>query len=215
MISSSLSTNTNTNNIKFQTTWKPFMLIPLQVWENGTFTNEERNEGVNKMDWYCEKFGGKERVMPMIARLSKVFDQCGLPKYSLEGNTGPTMDAHRLAHYMKQDHSQEAQDLFMSFIMLDYFCNSKAPCDKDVLLAACEKTFSKEANNKAMIEEAKKVLFDQTKYRQEVLNDIRAIQSRVSGVPHFIITNESTKRKVEFSGAQPMETFLDAFEELT
>jgi hypothetical protein len=36
----------------------------------------------------------------------------------------------------------------------------------------------------------------------------------IIGITHFIIRNEDTKKKVEFSGAQPVETFLDAFEEL-
>ena len=104
-------------------------------------------------------------------------------------------------------------------IMIDYFCNSKAPCDETALLAACEKSF--EANTSANAEEqkanlarAEEVMRDKSKYRDEVLAQVRDVQGRISGVPHFIIRNEDTKKKVEFSGAQPVETFLDAFEEL-
>jgi predicted DsbA family dithiol-disulfide isomerase len=193
------------------------MLVSPRVWED--MTPEQLQYGVNKMQWYCEKFGGESRVMPMISRLSSVFESIGLPKYSLEGNTGPTLDGHRLAHFMKEEYSQSHQDVFMDTIMIDYFCNSKAPCDETALLAACEKSF--EANTSANAEEqkanlarAEEVMRDKSKYRDEVLAQVRDVQGRISGVPHFIIRNEDTKKKVEFSGAQPVETFLDAFEEL-
>jgi predicted DsbA family dithiol-disulfide isomerase len=193
------------------------MLVSPRVWED--LTPDQLRYGVNKMQWYCEKFGGESRVLPMIKRLSSVFDSIGLPKYSLEGNTGPTLDGHRLAHFMKEEYSQLHQDAYMDAIMLDYFCNSKAPCDETVLLAACEKAF--EADESASAEEqksnlarAEEVLRDKVKYRDEVLAQVKDVQGRISGVPHFIIRNEDTKKKVEFSGAQPVETFLDAFEEL-
>ena len=89
-------------------------------------TPEQLQYGVNKMQWYCEKFGGESRVMPMISRLSSVFESIGLPTYSLEGNTGPTLDGHRLAHFMKEENSQSHQDVFMDTIIIDTSINMHA-----------------------------------------------------------------------------------------
>jgi predicted DsbA family dithiol-disulfide isomerase len=61
----------------------------------------------------------------------------GIDGFSMGGNTGPTLDGHRLATYAEKE-GLDKQNAFMEEIFRAYFCQGKAPCDREVLLEAAE-----------------------------------------------------------------------------
>lgn len=106
-----------------------------------------------------------------------------------------TFDAHRLSHYAKD--SGKMVD-FTEVIMKNYFTDSYNISDEAILLTAAEKVGLDS-------EEAKQVL-NSDQYASEVASDIeQARKLGISGVPFFVIND-----KVGISGAQPVDTFIDA-----
>jgi hypothetical protein len=60
--------------------------------------------------------------------------ECG--EISMEGNTGPTLDSHRLITFAARHNKQ---DELVEELFRNYFLEAKTICDKEVLLAAAEK----------------------------------------------------------------------------
>jgi predicted DsbA family dithiol-disulfide isomerase len=54
----------------------------------------------------------------------------------MEGNTGPTLDSHRLITFAARHNKQ---DELVEELFRNYFLEAKTICDKEVLLAAAEK----------------------------------------------------------------------------
>ena len=166
------------------------------MWET-EYPKEALAHGINKLEYYNSKFGA-DRIPPMMQRLSGVFAAAGIAPLSMGGNTGPTIDAHRLAaHAEKHGRGNE----FMEQIMQRYFCEEQAPCDVAVLAAAAEA---------AGVPDASSVLADPNREREEVEEQVRVFARGVSGVPFFIVSDG--KKKVKLSGAQPPEAFTEIFE---
>jgi hypothetical protein len=61
----------------------------------------------------------------------------GIDGFSMGGNTGPSLDGHRLATYAEKE-GPEKQTAFMEQIFRAYFCEEKTPCDREVLLEAAK-----------------------------------------------------------------------------
>lgn len=161
--------------------------------------------GVDKRAWYDERFGAA-RVASFEPRLRDAFARAGIESpYSLEGNTGDTLSGHRLAAYATATGGEPAANAFMEAIMRRYFCESRAPCDREALLES-----AREAN--LDVDEARRVLSDEDAYAADVERDLAKYARGVSGVPFFIIAHG--ERTLMLSGAQPPEAFADAFSEL-
>mmetsp|Transcript_381 Transcript_381/g.1238 ORF Transcript_381/g.1238 Transcript_381/m.1238 type:complete len:175 (+) Transcript_381:164-688(+) len=172
--------------------------MPPQAW--GQFPPEASVHGINKRSYYESKFG-KERSEMMYQRLSSVFENLGI-KYSLGGNTGPTLDSHRLITWSAR-FGAEKQNALVEALFKSYFVEEKAPCERDVLVAAAEE---------AGLEGAEALLSDPQGCLQEVEQELQHARG-ISGVPYFIVSNGS--RTLTFSGAQPPDTFVEALEELS
>ena len=60
----------------FTTTWRPFFLMPPEMWRRGVasgeFPPDAETVGINKLDYYHSKFGGPARVAPMVERLAGI-----------------------------------------------------------------------------------------------------------------------------------------------
>jgi len=167
--------------------------------------------GVNKRSWYNERFGA-DTVATFEPRLASAFAKAGIEgAYTLDGNTGDTRPAHRVAAYAEETHGPAAQDAFMRAMFHRYFIEALAPCDEAVM---------RDAASAAGLDEAvvSKVLADgeASPFETVVEEQMSATRARVRGVPHFIITcdGDGASRKIEIGGAQPPEAFLDAFAEL-
>ena len=127
-------------DVVFTTTWRPFFLMPPQVWTrgiaSGQFPEDAETEGIEKLAYYISKFGANA-LPPMLERLGGAMRDSGIEGFSMGGNTGPTLDGHRLATYAERE-GLDKQNAFMEEISRAYFCEEKAPCDRGVLLAAAK-----------------------------------------------------------------------------
>jgi len=181
-------------DVDVRVTWRPYLLTPASTWSLGS---------VNKRQFYLEKFG-EERMRAIEPRLRRAFAEAGIENFSMGGDTGPTLDAHRLLAYAESlDHTGAMQNNLMEGLFKRYFTMEKAPCDAEALI---------DAAREAGVPNAAEVLADKSRFLLEVEEQMRAYARGVNGVPHFILSNGS--KRLTFGGAQPSETFEDAFEEL-
>lgn len=190
----------------FTQTWRPFFLMPPTVWKrgiaSGDFPPDANEKGIEKLAYYISKFGANS-LPPMLERLDGAMKRSGIPNFSMGGNTGPTLDGHRLATYAETE-SLEKQNKFMEEIFRAYFCEEKSPCDKEVLQNA--------ADNAGLDKQKTREILDvPTLFLGETDEQLQRYARGISGVPFFIVSDG--KRKVKVSGAQPPEAFLEIFEE--
>ncbi|KAM7506880.1 hypothetical protein LguiA_017333 [Lonicera macranthoides] len=167
----------------FEIKWHPYFLNP-----------SAPKEGVNKKDYYREKFGSRSEQIH--ARMSQVFKGLGM-EYNLSGLTGNTMDSHRLIHLAGQQGLDKQNDL-VEELFLGYFTQAKYVGDREFLV---------ESARKVGVEGAAEFLEDPNNGLKEVNDELEKYSARISGVPNFTING-----KHQLSGGQPPEVFLKAFE---
>jgi predicted DsbA family dithiol-disulfide isomerase len=193
-------------NVVFTTTWRPFFLMPPQVWTrgiaSGQFPPDAETKGIEKLPYYISKFGANA-LPPMLERLGGAMRDSGIENFSMGGNTGPTLDGHRLATYAEKE-GLDKQNAFMEEIFRAYFCEEKAPCDRAVLEKVAKDAGLDETRTREILDAPTAELGD-------VDEQLKRYARGVGGVPHFIVSDG--KRRVAMSGAQPPEQFLEVFED--
>ncbi len=113
---------------------------------------------------------------------------------------GNTFDAHRISKYASSI-NKEAE--YIDTMLYQYFTLSKDLSDQDTL-----RSITKEIGLDQ--EEVDKILKEETLYAEQVRNDqAEAQQLGITGVPFFVIN-----KKYAISGAQPIETFMQAIEKV-
>lgn len=170
------------NGGEVQVTWHPYQLNP-----------QASKEGVNKLDFYKEKFGA--RADSLVSTMTDTFAKEGL-QYSIDGLTGNTLDSHRLIAHAGNE-GPERQDALVEGLFKAYFTEGKFINDKAVLLAAAED---------AGIKDAKSVLDNETVEHSKVEQEIAQARGRINGVPHFTINGQ-----YQLSGAQDPSAFVQIF----
>lgn len=182
-------------NVEFDVKWLPYMLNPTLP-----------KKGVNKRVAYERKFG-KDRVERMIPYMKKVGEGVGI-NFSYGGNIANTMDSHRLLEWVAGDVAK--QDKLVESLFQLYFEKEGDIGDHASLTAAAVEA----GLNKAEVESFLK----SGELQEEVEEAILDQHGEVSGVPHFILSTENAQGKqvnaMQFSGAQPPETFLSVFDRL-
>jgi len=133
-------------------------------------------EGVNKLEFYNNKFGA-ERVSSMVPMMTQRFADVGIT-YSLGGLTGNTLSSHRLSTYAYSVGGEELQDKVMEQLMKAYFSDEKYLNDRSVLL---------EAATEAGLPNAEAVIDDPNAFLDETKKEMELYSRAVSGVPHFIV----------------------------
>ncbi|KAG2446597.1 hypothetical protein HYH02_008582 [Chlamydomonas schloesseri] len=171
----------------FKVTWRPYQLAP-----------EAPKEGMNKMQYYNDKFG-PAKVAQMMPMMAKVYADLGLA-YSTGGMIGNTLDSHRLIAWAEQ-FGHVAQNKLVEEFFLDYFTREKFIGGRDVLLDGVGRAGLDVAAAAA-------VLDDPTAYRQQVEQQIARARG-VGGVPFFTVEG-----RYKMSGAQPPELFEELFEQI-
>lgn len=172
-------------DLRFDIEWLPFQLNP----------NAPRNKGVNKMEYYQQKFGVSDpKQHPMFQRLTTAGHDVGI-EFSFGGDTGNTFDSHRLIYLAYQ---QNKQDAVVEELFKNYFEQEKGIFDMAVL-EKCAVKCGVEGFGK---------LRDDPEY---LAGEVRALlqaphMGRVRGVPHFLVDE-----KFEMSGAQPADHFEELF----
>eukprot|EP00290_Baffinella_frigidus_P011994 CAMPEP_0180157580 /NCGR_PEP_ID=MMETSP0986-20121125/26332_1 /TAXON_ID=697907 /ORGANISM="non described non described, Strain CCMP2293" /LENGTH=183 /DNA_ID=CAMNT_0022107139 /DNA_START=237 /DNA_END=788 /DNA_ORIENTATION=+ len=173
--------------VEFTVNWRPYQLDATSP-----------KEGQNKLAMYNQKFGA-ERIKQMLPRLTEVFANVGL-KYSLGGDTGNTLDSHRLAAWAMSKGGPVVQDKLMEEMFTNYFTEEKYLGDRQVLLAAAEKAGLDRKEAEAVL--------DSDMFEKEVQVEKKKFARGVNGVPFFIVNGEPA-----VSGGQPPEVFEQIFEE--
>ncbi|HDR6759120.1 DsbA family oxidoreductase [Bacillus cereus group sp. MYBK249-1] len=111
-----------------------------------------------------------------------------------------TFDAHRLAKFAK---NQGKEKEITENLLFAYFTESKNLSDVDTLATIAEASGLDK-------QESLKVINNKNAYANDVrIDEAIAQQYQISGVPYFIIN-----QKYAISGAQPLETFVGALQQV-
>ena len=171
-------------------TWRPFQLQP-----------QLPPTGLPWRGFADKKFGGWERARGMFGQLTELGHAEGLA-FDFENiqKANNTADAHRLILFAEDEGKSlaAADALFKA-----YFENSEDLNDLGVLLKVAERTGLERDQVEAYLKsDAGQV---EVKASQQ-----RAAELGISGVPFYVFNDA-----YGVSGAQPVEVFLDVFDQLT
>ena len=166
--------------------WHPFQLNPTMPME-----------GISRKEYRIGKFGSWERSHELDAKLIAVGETEGIPfAFDRIERTPNTVDAHRLIGLADQ---HGCQDAVMEGLFRAYFTEGRDISDRQTLLDVVV-----EAGLERQLAEGLLNSYDGMNAIQEAGE--LSLRHGVSGVPFFIINEKFT-----LSGAQPPETFLEAF----
>lgn len=174
---------------EFEVNWRPFFL-----------NRDATRKGVNKLQYYNDKFGAA-RVAQMVPFMQEKFRSIGI-EYSMGGNTGNTMDSHRLITYTEKLGSAKQNEL-VEELFNNYFCEEKFLGDRAVLLAAAKK---------CNIDGAEEFLADESNGRDAVMEQL-SFADGVSGVPFFRFS-EGGVEKAQVSGGVPPQELIATFNKI-
>ncbi|CAF1221414.1 unnamed protein product [Adineta ricciae] len=157
-----------------------------------------RDGSLLKMDRYKQKFG-EARIKQMLPTMMETGKQEGI-QFSFGGKIGSTFDSHRLLYYVKQqENGEQKQNALINVLFRAYFEQEQDLADHQVLIKAAEE-IGQDGNQV-------KQFLQSDQYKKEIQDEINHSQQEgISGVPHFVIND-----KVELSGAQDPQQFLQAF----
>lgn len=154
-----------------------------------------------------KKFGRtREQVHQMAAGMAQNFAAVGLPfRTSDDCLISSTLQAHRVLTATYKSGGAAAQDKAAEILFHGYFAEGKAPNDRALLEAAAS----------AGGIDGKSLLDDPSALTAEVQQELEQGRRIVdSGVPHFVFRGAGGK-SAQFSGAQPPETFAQAFTQIS
>lgn len=163
--------------------------------------NAPKYEGKSIHEVLAKKYGmSLEQAMQANERVGQQAASVGLTFHFDEMKPTNTFDAHRLMKYAK---TQGKEKEITEKILYEYFTESRHIGDVETLAKiAVETGLSRD--------EAIKVLLDSTDFENEVrLDESLAQQYGITSVPFFVLNG-----KYAISGAQPIETFLNAIKKV-
>ncbi len=177
-------------DLKAELQWKPFQLRP-----------EMPKEGVRWSDFEVEKFGGHDRAQQIFARVTSVGAEDDIDfRFDRIPVAPNTLDAHRLVLFAReQGREWEA----VAALFAAYFTEGRDVGDLDTL-----------------VQIAQEIGLDETAARDYLQSDrnVEAVSESqeeaygvgVQGVPFYVFDE-----RYALSGAQSLETFLWALDEVT
>lgn len=177
------------NKYEFEVEYHPFELNP-----------QMPAEGTNQKAYLISKFGGEARYNQLIGNVTKVAADEGLNfDYDKQTISPNTREAHRIIQFAKQEGKQlEAKEAFMKA----YFEEGVDLSRKENLLSVAVKAgLTKETIEKLLSSDEGLAEIEAAEHELQKLG--------ISGVPFYIINN-----KYGISGAQPSESFIEAFENI-
>ncbi len=175
-------------NVELQ--WRPFQLRP-----------EMPKEGVAWSDFEREKFGGHERAQQIFARVTSVGAEDGIDFRFDRIQVAPnTQDAHRLVLFARE---QAREWEAVSALFLGHFTEGRNVSDLDTLVAIGDAIGLDAGAVRDYLQSDRNV--EAVAESQE-----EAYSVGVQGVPFYVFDEQYA-----LSGAQPLETFLWALDEVT
>ncbi|MFC5403535.1 DsbA family oxidoreductase [Cohnella soli] len=147
-----------------------------------------------------KKMGGKERLRPMLQRVTDAGAAVGVTfNFDNVRRMPNTVLAHRITALLPQ----EDEELWIEAVMKAYFEDGRDIAKLDVLLEIAGELGLDPAEAKALLEKGEGL--------EDVERDQQSAQAiGISGVPFFIIDN-----KFALSGAYPSAQFLEAFKKIS
>jgi predicted DsbA family dithiol-disulfide isomerase len=163
--------------------------------------NAEKSRKENIHQVLAQKYGQTlEWAKKANERVVKMGQECGLDFQMDRIIPSNSFDAHRLNHLA---HEKGLQANYQDSLFKAYFCEGRDIAKSDELMKSAERAGLSPA-------EVQKVL-DSQKFASAVREDEEQAQKYgISGVPFFLFNKE-----YGLSGAQPIETFLQVFRELS
>ena len=181
--------NKTTNEFDFEVNFKPFQLDP-----------SIPNKGIDRKTYFENKFGSNERVEEIFDRVEQAGESVGIDfKFREIPKAINTLPLHVLLKAAeKEGFQKELAKLFFEAYMV-----TPQDLTNEQNVVNILKTFG-------WTEEKTLELMNNEELAYEVKAEIAHYQQLgVSGVPFFIVNN-----KFGISGAQPAETFIEAFRSL-
>ena len=108
--------------LAFDVRWRPFQLNP----------SLPTGRGLDKMQYYYDRFGGPSRVDGMIGQMKAVGRDVGID-FSYGGRVANTLDSHRLIWYARERGGSELQDRMVEELFRAYFTQEKSLGEREVL----------------------------------------------------------------------------------
>ena len=174
---------------EFELEYHPFELNP-----------EMPTGGTDQKVYLTNKFGGPERYEQITNRVTMTAAEEGLNfDFGKQKISPNTREAHRIIQYAKQEGKQiEAKEAFM-----------KAYFEQGVDLSKKENLLSVAVQAGLTKEKIEKLLSTDEGLMEVALAEKEMQKLGITGVPFYIINN-----KYGVSGAQPSESFVQAFEDI-
>ncbi len=168
--------------------WLPYQLNPAMP-----------PEGISRKEYRIKKFGSWERSQELDAHVIENGKGEGIDfAFNRIERTPYTVDAHRLISLAGE---QGCQDAVVELLFLSYFTLGRDLSNRQVLIdVVAEAGISRQLVEEFLNGDGGIIEIQESKQL--------ATEVGVDGVPFFIVN-----RKVTFAGAQPSESFLEAFEQ--
>ncbi len=157
-------------------------------------------EGTDQKKYLTNKFGGEERYHQITDRVTIVAAEEGLHfDFGNQRISPNTREAHRVIQFAKQEGKQpEVKEAFMKAYFTEGIDLSKK---ENIIRVAAQAGLSKE--------KVEKFLSTDDGLAEVALAEKELQKLGITGVPFYIINN-----KYAISGAQPSESFVQAFEDI-
>jgi predicted DsbA family dithiol-disulfide isomerase len=169
-----------------QVSWHPFQLNP-----------EMPREGMNRKIYRNGKFGSWERSRALDAQVVATGKTVGIDfRYDLQTHTPNTFDSHRLVWFAGV---RGVEDAVVEALFRGYFCEGINFFERKNLARVAASAGLDTA-------EVERFLASEEGSAAVVFEEQCARKLGISGVPFYVIN-----KAMAFSGAQPSETFLEAF----
>ena len=165
--------------------WLPFQLNPTMP-----------KEGISRREYRIKKFGSWEHSQELDVRVIAVGKEEGIDfAFDRIERTPNTLDAHRLIWLAEME---GVQDAVVEALFVAYFTAGRNIADRQTLLDVVAEAGLNRNKAEDLL----------TSGGQEAIQEAESMSRRhhVDGVPFFVINGKAT-----LSGAQQVDTFLEAF----
>jgi len=190
-------------DVEFTVNWHPYFLdVTLST------------TGLAKRESYRSKGMNEASLAKMERSMSRAFEAEGI-SYTLDGDTGNTVDSHRLAAWAYSKFGATVQNQLVDVMFRQFFSDKRSPADRSALREAAEEV----GIDGALAAE----FLESDAGRQHVLEQAHALMTApsVTGVPHYFVTVQGTQTAEkpagvanQIPGAQDTETFYLALKAL-
>ena len=173
----------------FEVAYYPFELNP-----------DMPKEGLNQVDYLTKKFGGSDEYTRLTENVTKVAANDGLTfRFDKQLVSPNTRDAHRLILYANQEAKQTA---LVEALFKAYFTDGIDLTKVENLLTLAQQCGLDRERTELFLNSS-------TGYAEVATAEKELSQMGISGVPFYIINDQ-----YGVSGAQPPETFIQAFQDI-